>query len=82
MIWYGQYNAILILSLIASIAVGAMIGSFMLPLTVFTLVIIVRLSATMINLLANAFFGFPFIYDTKIQMIEAKQNRQTATADS
>jgi hypothetical protein len=82
MMWYGQYNAILILSLLASIAVGAMNGSLMLPATVFMLVIVVRISATLINLMSNAFFGFPFIYDTKIQMIEAKQNRQTAAVDS
>jgi len=78
MIWYGQYNAILILSLIASIAIGFLVGNWEIPFLTFILVIIVRISATFINLVANAFFGFPLIYDTKIQMIEAKQKRNAA----
>jgi hypothetical protein len=80
MIWYGQYNAILILSLIASIAIGLVIGSWELPFMVFVFVIVIRIAATFINLVSNAIFGFPFIYDTKIQMIEARQKR-TAAAD-
>lgn len=82
MIWYGQYNAILILALLASIALGVMIGSYMLPVIVFCWVVVIKMAATLINLLSNAIFGFPFIYDTKIQMVEAKQNRQTAVSNS
>lgn len=59
-----------------------MIGSYMLPLIVFSWVVVIRMAATLINLVCNAIFGFPFIYNTKIQMMEAKKNRQTAVPNS
>jgi len=57
--------------------VGVTAGSWEIPFVVFCLVIVVRISATMINLISNAIFGFPFIYDTKIRMLEAKRERNS-----
>lgn len=80
MIWYGQYNAILLLSLIASVALGIMFGSWQLPVVVFVLVVIVRTCASFVNLIACAIFGFPLIYDTKFRMLEEREKRRRTHA--
>jgi len=75
MIWYGQYNAILVLSLIGALLLSLASSNWAILMTVFALVIVVRISATFINLMFSAFTGFPLIYDTKIQMQQAQQLR-------
>ena len=50
-----------------------MVGDFSWAVLGFIVVVVLRLSATFINLIFNAFMGFPFIYDTKIQMIESRE---------
>ncbi len=73
MIWYGQYNAILVLFLLGSIVLSFLAGAVGFAIGGFVIVIILRLTATFINLICNAFFGFPLIYDTKIQLVEARE---------
>ena len=72
MIWYGQYNAILVLSLIAAIILSVVTGAWEIGFLTFFLVIVLRICATFLNLLFSAFTGFPLIYDTKVQLQQSK----------
>ncbi|KJS37291.1 MAG: hypothetical protein VR70_12705 [Rhodospirillaceae bacterium BRH_c57] len=66
MIWYGQYNAILILILLAGIIVSFMVEEPGFAIITFALVIFLRICVGFINLLFKAFVGRPLVYNTKI----------------
>lgn len=66
-VWYGQYNAILIIAL-----VGGAIAAFVLQrweIAVFTTIIVIaiRLLASVLNTLSKAVRGSPLIYSQKIE---------------
>ncbi len=53
-----------------------MTGTWEIFVAVLGLVFAIRIGATFINMVCSAFLGFPLIYGTKIQMVEAQNKRE------
>lgn len=68
MIWYGQYNAILIVTLVVGFLLAYIADNASIGVGVFMLVVLVRIFTGVINLLFKAFLGRPLVYDTKIMV--------------
>lgn len=64
--WVGQYNAILLLLLVASGGVAYLVGDFNILAGTFFLLILLRMGVGVLNTLSKAFRGKPLIYTVRI----------------
>ena len=66
MIWLGRYNAILIIAFIIAVALSFAFEAPQIAITTTILIIFIRISVWILNLVKTAVTGKPLVYDTKI----------------
>jgi len=66
MIWYAQYNAIMILVMVVGVVLGFVFESVPLAVNIVVLTILLRIALAVLNFLSVALRGRPLFYQTKI----------------
>jgi len=66
-VWYGQYNAILIIALVGGGIAAFVWQSVEIAVVTVVIVVVVRLLASVLNTVSKAVRGTPLIYSAKIE---------------